>query len=277
MPFYDLFALDMQRVLNDEIVSVFDTLEPVALSTENIGVLAEHEANNPHATKGLYILHHQGVAVYVGKADDSLRSRLEDHRVKLGSRLNLNVADMGFRCLYLDKNWSALTHERPLIERFEYQWNATGFGNHDPGRNRDKTELRANHFDRLYPIDANLPLTFAEGPRTVATALQEVREQLPFLFRHATKPGFRPSRSHPDYHANSVSFLSNETVRSAVGKIVDALGEAWQVTFLYGYLILYREHHDYQAASAFLFKRGGQDWVAPVAEPAGDAEDEGNE
>lgn len=267
----------MQRVLNDEIVNVFDALEPVPLTQQNVGVLAEHEANNPHATKGLYILHYRGVAVYVGKAEDSLRSRLEDHRTKLASRLNMNVADMGFRCLYLDKNWSALTHERPLIERFGYQWNATGFGNHDPGRNRDKTELKANHFDRLYPIDANLVLTFAAGNRTVATALQEVKERMPYLFRFATKPRFRPSRSHPDYHANSVTFDANETVRSALGKIVDALGAAWQVTFLYGYLILYREHHDYQAASAFLYKRGGEEWVAPVTdqptEEAGEAEE----
>lgn len=274
MPFYDLFALDMQRVLNDEIVGVFDTLAAVPLTPANIGILGEHEAQNAQATKGLYILHYQNVPVYVGKAEDSIRSRLDDHRVKLASRLNMNVGDVGFRCLYLDKNWSALTHEKPLIERFAYQWNATGFGNHDPGRNRDRTELKPAHFDRLYPIDVNLPLTFAPGSRSVATGIQEVKQQLPFLFRYVTKKGFKPNRSHPEYHAQPVVFAANETVKTAIGKIVDALGDAWQASFLYGYVILYREHHDYPHASAFSFKRGGQPWVTPaIEEDEGAAED----
>lgn len=264
--FFDLFALDMQRVLNDEIVKAFDPLEPVPLTAENIGRLAEHEAGSPHATKGLYILHYRGAAVYVGKAEDSLRSRLADHRVKLDSRLNIQVADIGFRCLYLDKNWSALTHEGPLIGRLGCNWNSSGFGNHDPGRNRDKTELKDNHFDRLFPINANLPLTFGAGRRSVATAILEVKDQLPFLFRYQTKRGFRPNRSHPEYQSRHVEFDAAETVRSAMGKIVDALGGEWQATFLYGYLILYREHHAYGPLSAFLLKVGGQEWREPAPE-----------
>src|SRR5690606_18576129 len=100
------------------------------------------------------------------------------------SRLNLSIADISFRCLFLDKNWSALTHEKPLIERFNYTWNATGFGNHDPGRNRDKTELKPNHFDRLYPIDADYEVQFTPGTHTVASAIQVVKSSIPYLFRH---------------------------------------------------------------------------------------------
>ena len=42
--FFELFALDMQRVLNDEIESVLVSLEPVELSRENLGKLAEYES-----------------------------------------------------------------------------------------------------------------------------------------------------------------------------------------------------------------------------------------
>lgn len=260
MAFFDLFALDMQRVLNDEIVEVFDGLEPVPLSPESLGLLAEHESSNPNSKKGLYILHHRGEAVYVGKAEDSIRVRLEDHRLKLASRQNITVADISFRCLYLDKNWSALTHEKPLIERFAYRWNATGFGNHDPGRNRDRTELKENHFDRLHPINENLMLEFDAGERTVATALNEIKSQLPFLLRFQTQRGFRPSRSHPDYEENMVSFNGPKSLRDALGSLVDALGSDWQVTFLYGYVILYREHYEYKENSALMLKVGCSDW-----------------
>jgi hypothetical protein len=261
--FYDLFALDMQRVLNDEIVSSFDGLQPVPLDETNIRALSEHELGNPQATQGLYILHHRGEAVYVGKAEESLHDRLAAHRFKLGSRLNMDLAEIGFRCLYLDKNWSALTHERPLISRLGCRWNRSGFGNHDPGRNRDKTKLKPTHFDRQYPIDAGFPLEFDAGERSVSAALQEIRIRVPYFLRAQSKKGFRPARSHPEYHNTNVVFSDHETAMSALGKVVEALGDRWQSTFLYGYAILYREHYPYKGVSAFLRKIGRQDWIRP--------------
>jgi len=46
--------------------------------------------------------------------------------------------------------------------------------------------------------------------------------------------------------------------------VVDALGPAWQVSFLHGYAILYEESKDYGQASCQLFRRGGGVWRNPV-------------
>lgn len=66
---------------------------------------------------------------------------------------------------------------------------------------------------------------------------------------------------------------------SALGKVVDALGDRWQATFLYGYAILYREHFAYKGVSAFLLKVGNKEWIRPElpaedVEPDEDEEDE---
>jgi hypothetical protein len=258
--FFDLFALDLQRVLNDEISGSFATLVPTPLNSESLGILREYETNNPRARKGLYVLHHNGVPTYVGKADDVLSDRLTEHHAKLSARLNISINDVTFRCLYLDQNWSALAHESPLIESMECVWNNNGFGNHDPGRRRDTTRLKPAHFDRLYPINPDASITTEPGEMTVHGALSQVKFSIPYLFRCETTEGFEPRGSHPDYQASRVVVAAQETAASLLGKIVTALGSQWQLTFLYGYVILYKENTNYTAESAFKVKRGGANW-----------------
>jgi hypothetical protein len=154
-----------------------------------------------------------------------------------------------------------LTHEGPLIEALGCGWNKTGFGNHDPGRERDTTKLKANHFDRLYPINPDIALVVAPGRTTVWNALSAMRTSLPYLFRFESTHKSKPRGSHPLYLERSVDVTAKETATSLAGKIVDALGSEWQVSFLHGYLILYRENRSYSAESALKIKRGGTDWL----------------
>lgn len=265
--FHDLFALDMQSVLVSEISTYFANLEPVELCHDNLAVLREYEQDPDHARKGLYILHHEGGVVYVGKTDGSLHDRLTDHYVKLSARQNIAVSDVSFRCLYLDRNWSALAHETGLIEENKRSggcsWNNAGFGLHDPGRNRDGTIIKDDHFDRRYPVNPNIPVEITGGNRAVWDVLQETKDKLPYLFRYENQNGFSPRGAHPDYMDLTVRVPRQPTARSILEVIVDSLGQEWQVSFLFGYAILYKGSWDYGPESCQCYRRGGDSWVNP--------------
>jgi len=262
--FHDLFALDMQGVLVTEINTYFARLKPVPLSGGNLAILRDYEQDPDHARKGLYALHHLEEVAYVGKTDGSLAERLSDHLKKIGARKNIATADVTFRCLYLDRNWSALAHETGLINEFKTaggcSWNNGGFGLHDPGRNRDMTVLKENHFDRRFPVDPDIIPGIAPGSYSLIHVLQKLKIASPYLFRYETQKGFEFPGSHPDYVDHEVEIQPGETARSILGKVVAELGEEWQVTFLYGYAIMYRENRDYGASRCQCWKIGSGDW-----------------
>jgi hypothetical protein len=259
-PCFALFALDTQRVVNVEILKAFETLEPKPLVAANLNILRTHEAANPKAKKGLYVLHYEGTPVYAGKADKVLSTRLSEHLGKLSSRPNLDVNKLGFRCLYFDVNWSALAHEGPLLEALGLPWNTSGIGGHDPGVGRDKTVLKAEHFDRRFPINPAIPVPgVVAGAQTVATAIKWLFKSLPYLLR-VEKAG---TKLLPIYDATQITVAASETAESLLGKLVDALGPNWQVTFLCGYVILYEENDTYPPSSVLKFKRGGGPWATP--------------
>jgi hypothetical protein len=257
-PFHDLFVLDMQRVLATELESALSRLEPVGLTHENLQRLRATESDRVY--KGIYILHYLGEVVYVGKADNSLRERLEEHLGKLKARQQIDISKVGFRCLYLDANWSALAHEETLINHFKTagyaKWNATGFGIHDPGRNRDSTELDENHFDRLHPIDDSILVGLNPGRHSVLEALQKVKGSLPYLVR------FESTREARELMAsNHITTTQGLSVRGLMELVANSLGDKWQVSILFGYVILYREHKDYSIKSCQRYKRGGDPWT----------------
>jgi len=73
-----------------------------------------------------------------------LASRLEQHQRRCLGRCKINVADMSFRCLYIDRFVDAASPERVLIANYRAlglaPWNGdVGFAPKDVGRNRDKT------------------------------------------------------------------------------------------------------------------------------------------
>lgn len=262
--FHDIFSLDMQGVLIAEISGRFRRLTPVPLNRTNIGILREYEEDPDHAKKGLYALHHEGVVAYVGKTDGSLADRLGDHLSKIGGRKNIKPEQILFRCLYLDRNWSALAHESGLIDEHRAaggcSWNNNGFGLHDPGRRRDQTVLKQDHFDRRFPVDPEHRIALPTGRQSVWAVLQAMKEALPYLLRFEGSEGFQVRGACQDYLDNHVQIAPSETVRTALGKVVVALGRDWQVSFLYGYVILYREDTDYGPACCQCRKVGSERW-----------------
>ncbi len=167
MQFFKLFTLDMKAVLDTEIQAHFSHLVPVPLAPDSLEELRTSEDSGAGIQKGLYHLYHRDELVYVGKADDSLHSRLLQHFRKISARNNIETENMSFRCLYLDSNWCALSQESSLIEDAQKEglatWNNSGFGLHDPGRKRDRTGIKEGHFDRMYPINPDHELGAQDG------------------------------------------------------------------------------------------------------------------
>jgi len=108
------------------------------------------------AGQGVYQLFLDARIMYIGKADKNLRARLERHYRMLAARQNIDTEKLGFKALFIHKNWTTWTTEAALIRFFgeESPWNASGLGSNDPGHNREDT-AEEDTFNSLYPIDPN--------------------------------------------------------------------------------------------------------------------------
>ena len=143
------FEIDIISALSGQLVAAFSKL--------TIGPLTNDEINSLPKGQGIYKLYHRGSLVYVGKAHQ-LRRRLGEHGHKIQGRLNIDVVDMGFKCLFVHPNWTTLAPEDSLIKYYrragegESAWNGNGFGPHDPGRERETTNKGPEGFDAQYPI-----------------------------------------------------------------------------------------------------------------------------
>lgn len=235
MAFFLQFDLDLVKALAEQLIAAFDTLEVGDLTPENINTVPK--------AQGVYELFRNGTLVYVGKAD-KLCSRLLEHRRKIAGRKNIEVGEMGFKCLTINKNWSALAPETSLITYYKGQpsgceWNGNGFGIHDPGRERETTNKAPDGFDSQYPIRDEWPcVDIKAGKWNVRELLASMKKGLPYLLRYDTK--------HKDYEKALVNIpkagLSATQLLSRVTKQLPG----WQATRFPSHMILYKEHRDYK-------------------------------
>lgn len=194
-------------------------------------------------TQGVYILCVDGEMKYVGKAND-LPKRLKSHRFKLSGRHGIELKKVAFKAFFMDKNWRPLTHEGTLIKHYGCEWNTSGFGNHDPGRRRDKTKYKKMGFDLTFPINPDFLLTnVSPGNYKLHKLLFEIKKSLPYLLRFEKKNKCRPA--HPDFAGKYVTIPEKDhplSVKEMMCLIADELGDEWQFTILPGYMILYKEN-----------------------------------
>lgn len=126
-------------------------------------------------------------------------------------------------------------------------WNNSGFGANDPGRNRDRSEIKETHFDARHPIDTDFTvddLSFGKGT-SAAEALEKLRELVPYNLRFE-REGNDP---HSELSAAKLGgALKPKTTREALKAIIGALPKGWTATVLPGYIILYRERATYPSA-----------------------------
>ncbi len=230
------FSLSVTRALADQMSAALSQLTPARLTADALRLLEE--------LPGVYQLYHRGELVYVGKADQSLPQRLDRHLAKLGGRLNIELADVTFTCLYVDEDLDAMAPEKMLIDRFRAQgrvrWNFNGFGNNDPGQQRDTTVYRTDHFDVLYPADLSVRVEGIDaGIQVVVELVAAMKARLPYVFRIG---------KHAELSRVTVLVPGHDPT---AGQLFALLAEAmpgWQVTALPGYVIMYPERREYPGA-----------------------------
>jgi hypothetical protein len=212
------------------------------------------------AEQGVYQLYLDNRLMYAGKADDSLPKRLEEHRWNLSGRKNVDLGKLGFKGLIIHRNWATSVHESILIRHFRDQgmceWNLTGLGNHDPGRNREDTVTPEEHFDTMYPIKNDLvPDGVPVMEWNALDLLLQMKSALPFIFRYEANHYRSGSSKYNDIKVAVP--IAGMNVAELLDLIVNTFPNGWQATFFPGRVVLYEENRDYTHATKVIRKLGG--------------------
>jgi hypothetical protein len=240
-----LFEFDIAGPLFEQMCLDLDRLSPLPLDEANLSDVAKKP--------GVYALHHAGQLVYVGKADRNARGRLRKHRKQLHGRIGIGPDDISFRCLHFAHTWDPFQPEAALIDRYHPVWNRTGFGPNDPGRKRDHTDLKANHWHVLYPLDPSYVCDgVPSGDYDVLELLRAVSKDAPFWVRFQGNRVGRGDEGRASYEAAHRDFATARpvlvprdgmSVRDLLLLAIQALSspEEWQLTQLPSHLLAYRE------------------------------------
>ncbi|GAB3954640.1 GIY-YIG nuclease family protein [Micromonospora vulcania] len=252
------FRLSITRALADQLESTLRPLKPAPLTAEHLSTIA--------GRPGVYKLFFNDKRVYVGKAAKSLHDRLVQHLRKLSGRTGLDPDAVRFVCVYVDEDLDAAAPEKLLIKNYRKHdsipWNTNGFGNKDPGRNRDTSIVKAAHFDAKYPIDLGYQCRLHLGTQPLTTVLEAMKGQLPYLLRFENGGAAKKI-----YRSTSLTVSSQQiSARLLAHQLVAALPAGWQLTALPGYLILYQESRRYESALGW-WKRESDGQVLYTAGP----------
>lgn len=233
MPSHAEFRLSITKALTSQLVESLDELEPEPLTSKNL--------KNLDARSGVYQLYVVGELVYVGSAESSLRQRLAQHERKLSGRQNIDLRNVAYTALYVNEDMTVLAPERRLTDVFKErglcEWNTSGFGMKDPGRERDTTVWPDDHFDVLYPINLDYVPSIQPGLWTLTDLLKELKDDLPFLFRYKS--------AREVYARHEVHNEAGLTAHEVLQLVAASLGDGWQITALPGYVIMYPEPRQY--------------------------------
>ncbi|MBF6095719.1 GIY-YIG nuclease family protein [Nocardia cyriacigeorgica] len=250
------FRLSITKALGDQLADALAALVAIPLTEENLNAGVDERP-------GVYQLYLDGEFVYVGKADKSLRDRLSQHLRKISGRRDIDLTRVTFSCLYVAEDFSALAPEQLLISHYKGKggvpWNHNGFGNKDPGRQRDTTTLKDGHFDVKFPIDLDVPvLGLRTGKVTLDSFLKTLKSGLPYVFRYAVPPRSK---------LESLDVARADLTAHEAFRLVSAtLPPSWQITALMGYVIMYEETQDYTSAWRY-YRAGDVIHATPVSLP----------
>lgn len=244
IPGYDEFEFDLPKALLKRLIDALDEVAPTPLTAEALADLPE--------VQGVYQLFLKRGdrldRVYIGKTDSEagLKRRLSKHARKVRDRVGLDPDTVYFKALRVFV-FTAIDLETQLIKHYggvkAVEWNGSGFGANDPGRERDTTKYKATHFDARFPIDVDRPLT-PDFPRegSAASLLKALKRATPYLIRFQTIS--QHSRTaHPDLE-NTPVVLSDADLESAatmIAGVVRSLPVGWHATMLPSHVIIYRD------------------------------------
>lgn len=264
------FSLSITEAMRTQLMAALTQLVEVPLTPENISTIERRP--------GIYQLFLDGRSVYIGKADDNLYARVGQHYAKVAGRWDVDggpqrvrlIDRMDFRCMYINEDIDSLGPEKMLIQQFrqteEAPWNNNGFGNKDPGKERDTSAVKWLHFDRQYQIDMNL-LIQPENRRTLRNvylvdnlfeAMGVLKSALPFVFRFGTTVADRHELASIPVNDRDVAGVTR-TVQEWLEFLADHLPNGWKIVALPGYVIAYKnpELDRYRSRMFIWHARGG--------------------
>lgn len=240
---YTEFEFDLPEALLERLVNTFEQLDSGLLNAENLDGV-------PNA-QGVYQLFLDNDLVYIGKTDAEagLKNRLSRHSKKILERMNMDPHRVSFKAIRV-LVFSALDLESSLIKHYggtkAVAWNGSGFGSNDPGRERDTSKLKEDHFDALYPIDIEKSLDFQiRASESVAECLSRLRASLSYVVRFQ-RSGRAP---HSDLKSTKMDAeIEAPNCWQVIEMAIENLPKGWQATALPGYIILYKESKNYPQA-----------------------------
>ncbi|GHE65236.1 hypothetical protein GCM10018782_44120 [Streptomyces griseoaurantiacus] len=278
----DQFRLSITEALSAQLYAALSRLEPASLTQENLDALAPQaeKLGLPHMS-GVYQLFRKEPGkerqlTYVGKADEPLPERLGNHLYKLSGREGISLEEMSFKCLFVEEDLSSVSPEKMLIKQHlktgEIVWNNRGFGNNDPGRNRDRTVIKNDHFDLEFPIDLSREVKgLRPGIQSLHDLLRDVKRGLPFLFRFKQSADFKGSLvTVPD-----ATMTADEVFRL----ISENMPQQWQICALHGWVIMYDDSPSTYPSARHYYRFDGVSTQTPkIREARGnEAEDDSEE
>lgn len=234
---FQQFEFALSDALLLQLAACLDQLEAAKLEAANVSSIPNGQ--------GVYQLYLDGNLEYVGKTDTDagLTTRLATHARKISGRPSLR-GRVSFKAVQV-LVFSAMDLETLLIRYYKdigapMSWQHSGFGMNDPGRQRDHTKYKSEHFDVRFPVEVDepfeAPIDIPEGA-TIGLALDSLKAALPYNFRY--------DRNF-DREKIVGERLSLVTARHAIESLLPFLPSGWQATKLPGYLILYPEAREYE-------------------------------
>ncbi|HBD92004.1 MAG: hypothetical protein A2092_10180 [Rhodobacteraceae bacterium GWE1_64_9] len=243
MPGFAELEFDLPGALLEAILERFKDIDAADLTVANLIDVPEEQG-----VYALYLKKPQRL-VYIGKTDSEagLKHRLTRHARKLIGRKSITSADVQFKAIRLYV-FTAMDLEYALIQHHggvsQVAWNNSGFGSNDPGKERDTTNYKADHWDTQYPIDLDhVFVQFDPGNYTVAQVMGRLKAELPFLLRYQRPHQSRKS-FHVDYEQTKITVTHRgTTTREMLQLCMDALPQGWHVTALPSHIISYKDDH----------------------------------
>ena len=231
------FDFSLPRAVTEQLIERIDDIKSSSLTDASLKRLTSFQTKNK-TRQGVYVIYLSRVAVYAGKADD-VTERLSEHLWKLRGRQGIDLAEVGYKALLLNENWSTSANEGLLIAHFknksECKWNGGGFGPKDPGKNRDGSE--PSWFDNKFPVQESFQLEKIHDHTTVGMVMAQVKDQVPYLFRYEITDKLKSTPL-------DLRGVKRE-VESVLVHAAQTLGNGWQLMLFKNGFTLYQANWTY--------------------------------
>lgn len=240
---HELYNFNFLDTVSEQLFERLKQVEATSLTADALVELGEFQRENG-SKQGVYVLHLDGVPVYIGKADN-MRARLTKHMKKISGRQNITSGQISYKCLLLDKSMSTAANETILMRMFQPHgtWNKTGFGPNDPGKERDTTT--PSSFDSAHPIRVDFPVDGVEDAETIESLFRKMKASLPYVFRYEALPVAIASRT----------LELSSTHRSAQALLAAAMAtfdHGWRAAVLSYGMVIYHNKKNYPHAQAVI-------------------------